>query len=669
MTRRRVLIAAGGSAAAAIAATKLARLDSGDTAERSATLRKHPQRPHQDHPATSDPSVSTATTPTSAPERPAEPTGHASETERAGEPPPRQARWSDAETWGGTPPGPRDVARIDQTVLLDVDARVAGVVIGPAGSLQFDPRATRTLRSSGNVIVSGTLQMRPATTSFVHTLVFTDVDERRFVGGGMDPLDTDVGLWVVGTGQLDLVGSPKTAWTTAKGTAGKGQSVVDVSTTTEGWQPGDEVVVTPTLPPAVKDHVVAFDRRPIVLVADRRITLDRGLEFDHPATTTAAGTMTAEVLNLTRNVRIEGAPDGRAHVMIRSNRPQTIRFASLRHLGPRQASGGHTKGVLGRYGLHFHVVDAGSTGSLVEGVVITECGNHAFVPHQSHGIVFRDCISHDTYESAYWWDDAPDTRTPAPPTNSVTYQRCVASLVRTDPAFRGFRLSGFALGRGDGNVAIGCVATGVQGNEDANGFHWPEGSEGVWAFRDCIAHNNARHGIFVWQNTSTPHVIERFTAYHCGGFGVSHGAYRNPYRYVDSVLHGNRDGAIALHAKGPTSFIGIRCDGAGLSDFGVVAHKHTLNGTWTTFDGCSFQGFRRAALGFTYTGGNGASSPERVEIRGATFSGNELWLASEIAAESVIRLHEGGRSWDVRRRDQDGEYRPEWNASVRPAGP
>ena len=41
-------------------------------------------------------------------------------------------------------------------------------------------------------------------------------------------------------------------------------------------------------------------------------------------------TFTAEVLNLSRNVRIEGTQGGRTHILIHSMQPQTIRYASMR---------------------------------------------------------------------------------------------------------------------------------------------------------------------------------------------------------------------------------------------------------------------------------------------------------------------------------------------------
>lgn len=66
-------------------------------------------------------------------------------------------------------------------------------------------------------------------------------------------------------------------------------------------------------------------------------------------------------MNLTCNVRIEGTEGHRAHVFIHSSQPQSIRYAQLRYMGPRQADGGYTSLVLGRYGLHFHMGSASAS--------------------------------------------------------------------------------------------------------------------------------------------------------------------------------------------------------------------------------------------------------------------------------------------------------------------
>jgi G8 domain len=617
------------------------------------------------------PRPSTTTTPTTSPPtttepQPATPGGPA-------------ARWSDPATWPTGVPGASTVAVVSKPVLLDVDAHVAGVVIEGAGQLVFDPAASRTLESSGNVVVRGRLAMRPGSAALHHQLTFQGVDEARFAGGGMDVLTSDVGLWVVDAGVLDLQGAPRRAWTRVTGAVEAGATRLSLVDDPAGWRAGDELVVTPTLAPDSERSFTAYDTAAVQAVSGRTVTLDAATRSAHPSVDMGADAgsgrvLTAEVLNLTRNVRIEGTPGHRAHIFIRSSRPQSVRNVAIRHMGPRQKGDGYTELVLGRYGLHFHMADDGVRGSRVEGVVIRDTGSHAFVAHQVNGVSFRDCISHDTFEDAFWWDGAPDTRTPGPPSNDILYERCVASKVQYDPPFRGYTLAGFVLGRGSGGAARDCVAVGVQGSVNAAGFEWPEGSEGIWAFQRCVAHNNANNGIFVWQNTSKVHTIANFTGYHNRGAGISHGAYVNPYLYKDSTLYGNRGSAIELHANSQSEggaglqFVNLSVDGAGQSDYLVKAVKHVGdNGPRpVVFSRCSFRGARKAAFGWVYEGDNGPSSDELVDILDCGFSGNEFWLAPRIQPGSRINVKDAAHgSIVLRRADQPGTFQPKWNARVR----
>jgi hypothetical protein len=585
-------------------------------------------------------------------------------------------RWSDPDAWAKGVPGRGDVAVVSRRIMLDRDVKVAGVVVEPDGELIFDPSVSRSLESTGNVVVEGRLVMRPASAAVDHELRFLDVNEARFVGGGMDVKEADVGLWVMGGGVLDLQGAARRAWTRASGAVAEGTTRLTLQDAPSGWRPGDELVIAPTLPPDAGDNFNAYDHAKVRSVNGRVVTLDQPTSFAHPTVDviTDAGSgrvQSAEVLNLSRNVRIEGTPGRRSHVFIRSQRPQSLKGVALRHMGPRKKAEEFTELVLGRYPLHIHMCDDGSRGSVVEGVVVRDAGSHAFVPHLSNGILFRDCISHNTLEDAYWWDGAPDTRTDGPPSHDIRYERCVASLVQYDPPFRGYTLTGFFLGRGDGNVVRDSVAFGVQGSTSAAGFTWPEGSEGVWTFENCIAHNNANHGIFTWQNTSKLHVITRFTAYHNAGAGISHGAYNNRYVYKNSTLHGNRSGALLVHANSgedppPLLFANLACHGAGQSDYLVTFDRHNGEvGIPTRFDGCSFKGARKAAFGWLYQGEDGDSTDEVFDIVNCTFAGNEFYLAPGIAANSRIRVRDRVRgSIVLQRRDRAGAFQAKWNARV-----
>lgn len=405
-----------------------------------------------------------------------------------------------------------------------------GVEIPPGEVWAFDPAVPTVVESGANVVVLGTLVMRPGDPAIEHVLRFVGVDEDAFVGGGMDPVATDVGLWVVGDGALDLEGASKTAW---------GYEWLD------DWA-GDEVVAAPTAPGDYTTFAQVAGPGDVPPVN----------EYGYHA----------ELLNLTRNVRIEGTPEGKTHVFVRSSRPQSIRYVAIRYVAPafgELRGGSRVQGaeerpvgadITGRYGIHFHHNGEASRGSIVEGVVIRDADNHAFVPHASHGITFRDTISYNTANAAYWWD--PRSREgPSNASNDTVYERAVAALVYPGDG----RDSAFNLADGENNSVIDSVAVGVQGRGPSNsGFRWPGTEKAIWIFHDNIAHNNAGHGIFVWQNTTGSHVIERFSAYLNGRPGIAHGAYSNSYVYRDIVLRGNdqrsgSDIAVQSHAVGRPS--------------------------------------------------------------------------------------------------------------------
>lgn len=526
------------------------------------------------------------------------------------------ASWSDVSTWNGAAPGPRDFVRVSRPILIDRSVQVAGVVIEPGGELVFDPKRDVTLRTRKNVIVRGRLVMQPASANIVHRLVFKGVNESRFVGGGQRPLATDVGLWVMGRGQLSLRGTAKRGWMRAARGVRAGSRKIRFRRSPRGWEAGDELIITPTARPTSPGFDTGFERVKIRAVRGRTVVLSRKIRRPHPRVLGRG----PEVLNLTRNVRIEGTRKGRAHVLIRSRSRQIIKHAGLRHMGPRQPTAeGNTENVAGRHPLHFHMSRNGSRGSVVAGVVARDSGGHAFVPHLSHGITFRDCIAYNVHDAPYWWPGPPDTRTDGPPSHRIKFVRCIAAKVLTDPPFRGFRLAAFVLGAGNGNVCIRCTAVGVLGNKNASGFEWPEGTgDSVWRFENNLAHNNRVNGIFVWQNTGKVHPVDDFVAYHNGQSGIEHGAYGNAYQYRGAVLLANGQASVILHGEGTgpgtLRFQKIVAHGDGISEYGFLAVEPAvdLEGHRAIVCGTTISGTRVGDFGVAYAGDTVA---DRFDIR------------------------------------------------------
>jgi hypothetical protein len=581
------------------------------------------------------------------------------------------ARWSDPQTWGGQLPSEDDVVHVRRPVLLDVDVVVGGIQIEEAGELVFEPARSLRLAARGNIVVAGQLRLAPAGPGTVHHIEFVDVDESRFRGGHTDvPIEDDVGLWIVESGQLDVSGSPKTAWTRLADAANSGDADITVDDAT-GWQVGDELVVTPTEPVTVDQHWLHHDRRRITGIRRNRITLDQALEHPHPAVTVRSGAVhRAEVLNLTRNVLISGTPTGRSHViMLMTKRPQHLAHLGLQHMGPRH---GDDEEVLGRYAIHFHADGDGSRGTVVEGAAVFDSTGHAFASHLSDGVTFRDCIAHDLVDDAFWWDLSLDGGgRDLVPSNDIVYERCVAHFVRSGANSR-FNLTGFLMGAGDGNIARGCVATGVQGeSESSAGFHWPSHSrdDNTWTFENNVAHNNRHSGIYFWQNGAPRTIVTDFTAYQCGQ-GIFAGSYSNLASYRNCTIYACKDDGLVISAlparkgnkTGETiTYEGMYVDQTGLTDYAVRITKHIARGgRVTVISNSTFAGGRLAQIGIP----DGGDHSQLYDIIDCAFVGNEFWLADDVPSDTALNVQSAAGSYTVQRSDQPGQPRPEWNASV-----
>lgn len=533
----------------------------------------------------------------------------------------KASRWSDPDTWGGRVPGKHDKAVIGHKVILDVKAQVRSVLIKRGGQLIFDPHHKATLISTGNVIVRGRLTSQPKHPGAVHRLVFKGVKEANFKGGGMDVQASDVGLWVMDKGALRIAGSKKLSWTRAAGAVVAGADAITLAATPGGWKVGDAVVITPTLPPKDKNFQTS-EERTITGVSGTTVTLSSPLQLGHPA----VDGKTAEVLNLTRNVVIEGSPGGRAHVFIRSSAPQSIRNAELRNLGPQKAG----QGVLGRYALHFHHSHHGSHGSVVDGVVVHDSGNRAFVPHASHGIKMTDCVAHRVSHDPFWWDIDHQS-------DDILWLRCVASEVYpVDESAHGF-----VLGRGAGVTVQDCVGVGVRGGRVASGFRWPTdpGNPNNWGFNGNVGHN-CSSGASVWQNGGTEqHLVGNFVAYHNQYEGFDQGAYKNNYDHVGGRFYGNGDTGLTWHVAPPPDglvFENGRIEGPGPA---IATEKHAAppQGVYV---------IRNSTLLRTTPGPKlvirGDTQPDEVEVHDCGLTPVDVQIPLTAQPGTVVRIYEGG---------------------------
>jgi hypothetical protein len=227
--------------------------------------------------------------------------------------------------------------------------------------------------------------------------------------------------------------------------------------------------------------------------------------------------------NLSRDVEFRNL----RRIMFHETGPSILKYIAVIDSG--------TKGVTDDYPLHWHHSGSTSRGTVVEGVVVQNGRNHAYVPHASHGITFKDVIAKNTVEEAFWWN----TPRMDPCSESDPCTANDSHDIRIDHALAdgisgsSTRVAAFLLGQGKGNVLVNSLTRNVGGSQQCSGYKWATDMHSNWFFSNNRAvdpNGTCGNGIFVWQNLRSEDpqpLIQDFTS----DLAIEHGAYRNFYTY------------------------------------------------------------------------------------------------------------------------------------------
>ncbi len=453
-----------------------------------------------------------------------------------------------------------------------------GGFLVPAGATWEIPPG-EVVETDGGVLIAGRLIMRGSgdmanpTTLRIVKADGSPIDEEAFVGGGSIPLASDPGVWIIGKGVLDAIGTKRTRWTRGPGGFRLVDGIVVADEIPADWEKGDELRRVPH-ERFDYGYGVGVDTRqePEGFEGLPRYKLGDAI----PTTTLGDGTVQpTEVINFAADVLICGTPGGRVHITVLGTAPQTIKWIEIRWTGPRQATGDSniSKAVKGRKAFHIHMLGDASRGTLLVGVFVRDCGSDAFFPHASHGCTFYDCLAYDINGNGFDWNRrVPDgflkhfdddtslsvkERKAAKRaatdafviTRDVVYQHCAVVLQRPIPSFRGVGLTAFNLNRNTGGQLLDSFSACNQGSTSSCGVHWPGGSAAapnVWTVTRVVTHANRVGGARVWWTTATGLHRPDIVIYHCGT-GVLHGSYGNPN--WDWLLQVTACGtALSLHA-------------------------------------------------------------------------------------------------------------------------
>ncbi len=499
-------------------------------------------------------------------------------------------------------PQPRPYSEWDSIIQ---NTTIHGDVIVPDGESWL---IGENVRISGNVRTDGgRIAMRPGS-----SLHFVAADADRFVGGGMrfgPVFENDWGIWVGGTGVLDIQGTPKVGW--------------NRTGTDPTWLATDELWIAPT---------DVGDREP------------RRWSPGDPVPQIDPRVPPAEVMNVTRDVVISGP----AHIHISSSKPQRIEYVTLRGMGILKSGTTTDPGpTTGRYALHFHMQGEGSRGTVVRGVAAINSGGRVYVPHTSHGITFEDVVSVNSMAEAFWWDDGDVS-------NDILVDRLAASGVYTDRSVtdRTNRYNAVSLPFGIRVAMTNSAVSGAAGGRLAVGFAWDGGNrrdDTHWTFSGNVSHNNGT-GIRFWNNSGQPHHIFDNIAYR-NGTGLENGAYNNTNRFTDLLLIENgvmQNASSNRHRidNGPARFTNVRVEtssGPALE----VGGRNLPGHTYAEFIDSEFHTADGSPLVFVESRVN----PWFAHfIRTNVLPEDIDWDLTDDRNEGshVIIEHEDGRSWDIR---------------------
>ncbi|MEM6994767.1 MAG: G8 domain-containing protein [Myxococcota bacterium] len=340
--------------------------------------------------------------------------------------------WSDPTTWNtGVVPAQGDDVQIQacQTVTYDVvgDAEIHTILIN--GKLAFS-RTTDTRLDVGIIAVSNeaSYAIHDAPCLGAHNMVADGPHAAALeVGTAQDPIPADVSATISlvafddqdptcapgiinAAARMEFHGAPMNrTWVKLGATSAVGS---DQLTTAEAvaWRVGDRVIVTPNQHSTQGSPNASFldgldgpftEERVITEVSGTQLTLDAPLTYEHIGAADADSLRT-EVGNLSRNVVVESKePDGvRGHTMYHHGSQGGISYAEFRGLGKAAA--------LGRYPIHFHIIQDTMRGTSVIGASVWDSDNRWITIHGAEFLVVRDTVTYQALGHGVFFEDGSE---------------------------------------------------------------------------------------------------------------------------------------------------------------------------------------------------------------------------------------------------------------------
>ncbi len=496
-------------------------------------------------------------------------------------------RWSNPAVWdGGRLPG--EGARVyvpeGKAVVIDKVLSPALDTIRIDGMLRFAPDIDTRLRV--DTIVSFHCSRFEVGTSQIP--IATDVTaEITFADDG--PIDTSIDFAQMGRGavlhgETVIFGAERTSRQILAGGAIAGATALQLLDSPIGWQVGDELVVTGTIP----NVPVSDERRQIAWVDGLSIGLDRPLEIDHLA---PRSDLNVYVANVTRNVifRSENPVVARrGHIMFMHTLRANVNYARFFQLGRTDktrrlddvifefgedqpgnnssgpihftSSAGPRTNIRGRYPIHLHRggIDPASDPAVIKGSVVMDSPGWGFVTHSAHAR-FVDNVSYAVQGTGFYTEAGDEIgemvgNTAIRSVNSSFVYDSLGGAIDPDLGFEeqefgndgdGFWLSGHMVAMRN-NVAAGSSAHGI--------IYWSDGlvEADIPRGRTSVKVSDIQNGHLIPNRETIPTwwaPLAEVSGNECYGSSVG---FRVRYLHAQTYMG---EGGSPFHASPPQAYI------------------------------------------------------------------------------------------------------------------
>jgi hypothetical protein len=452
------------------------------------------------------------------------------------------------------------------------------------GVLVLDPKSNVTITTTKNIVVTGDLVSQP-NPDVIHTIRFTGIDESKYAGGGDTVLDSDVGLWVMGAGRLNLLGFNVNDW--------KQFTIEAVSLETYAISASSNLRIEGT--PAGQAHIFIKSSRPQSI---RYVQL----RYLGP--------------------RKDNNSDGIKDIILG-------RYACHFHHCEDGSRGTIIEGCIAR-DCNSHVfVPHGSHGIIMRNNIVYNVLDTPFwwdFGHRTNDLTWENNLVVNVGYIPRANDQ--DNGGPQGGVNAFVLGFGDSNICRGNVVIGTF---------GDYRAAGAYNWPEIRDNNDTS-----KDLTSSWTFENNTA-INCPSGDQVWQNSEHHHII-RGSQYIGCSVPVYHGAYANHYCRIDCVYKGGTTEVWA--ASDNTSrilFINCTFDAQGADYCVLINEGPGVGAAPIMFRNCKFINFKKKAI----LNQNPGAGVKKVDVIDCGLTADKYQVSSVAISGEVIRVQEGTKAWKI----------------------